>query len=140
MSPHTLQITTKGEGFYQINDKVEQFVRTQQLESGILLLFCPHTSCGLTLNENYDPTAKADMENFLKHLAPRNLHFITHDSEGEDDSPAHMKSLLLQNSLSLIIEQGEIIQGRWQGIFLAEFRDQPQGRNLIVKFLKDHDN
>ena len=96
-----------------------------------------HTSCGLTINESYDPSAASDMESFLKHLAPRDLSLITHTAEGEDDSPSHMKSMLINNSLQLIVEEGNPLIGTWQGIFLCEFRDRPHRRNILLKFQAD---
>ena len=136
MSPHTIEIETKHEGFYQLDAYLNQYIKSQDLTSGVLTVFCPHTSCGILLNESYDPSAKEDMENFLKHLAPRNLHFIKHTAEGEDDSPAHMKTVLIQSSISLIIEDKELLIGKWQGIFLAEFRDRAHTRKIILKFIE----
>lgn len=76
------------------------------------------------------------MEKFLMHLAPRNLSFIEHDDEGEDDSPSHMKSILLNQNMGLIVESGEIVMGTWQGIYLAEFRDAPHSRKVLLKFIE----
>ena len=131
----TLMIETSGEGFYEITDQVKRSVDLKA--SGLLTLFIPHTSCALTINESFDPSAKKDMEEFLKHLAPRNLSFITHTAEGPDDSPSHMKSILLQNSLQFIVEGGEIVMGQWQGVYLCEFRDGGKSRELFVKFQQD---
>jgi secondary thiamine-phosphate synthase enzyme len=129
----TLKINTQGEGFYEITDKLKALAATASSE--ILTIFCPHTSCALTINEAYDPSASEDMVAFLKHLAPRNLHFIKHTLEGPDDSPSHMKAMLLQHSLQLIVENGKLIIGQWQGIFLAEFRDKPHERSVYLKML-----
>lgn len=114
-------------------------VKAQALSeiSGMLHVFLVHTSCGLTLNESFDPTAKQDMESFLKRIAPRHESWYAHTIEGPDDSPSHLKSLLLNHSLSLIVEQGKMILGQWQGIYLAEFRDAPHQRQLILKFVPD---
>ena len=131
---------TQGERFYEITKEVQSFLKTNILsnsDSGILHLFLQHTSCALTISEAYDPSAKVDLENFLKHLAPRNLSFIKHTMEGPDDSPSHMKSILLQHSLSIIVEKGELYLGTWQGIYLCEFRDSPKKRNIILKFMPD---
>ena len=131
-----IQIQTSGEGFYRITDRIHQELnKISPSGNGILTVFCPHTSCGLAINEDYDPSAKEDMERFLKHLAPRNLSFIKHTAEGPDDSPSHMKAILLQPSLTLIVENGKLQKGMWQGIFLCEFRDAPKDRTLWLHFL-----
>lgn len=136
MKSWKLPIETGGERFYDITKEVHSSLKQNCSEqNGLLILFNPHTSCGLTINESYDPSARTDMEKFLKHLAPRNLAFIEHDDEGPDDSPSHMKSILLQNSLQLIVEDGQIQMGQWQGIYLCEFRDDPKLRNLKLKFI-----
>lgn len=131
----TLEFHTHGEGFRDITKEVESFVSSSGLTSGILVIQNTHTSCALTINEAFDPAAQADMVNFLKYLAPENLSFITHTDEGPDDSPSHMKSILLQPSLTIIIEQGKMLLGQWQGIYLCEFRRAPKTRRLILKLL-----
>ncbi len=130
-------IQTNGEGFYQVDPIIEKTISQmgKTWQDGLLCLFIPHSSCALAINESFDPSAKRDMEKFLQHLAPRNLSFIEHTAEGPDDSPSHMKSILLQTSLTLIIEQGKMQMGTWQGIYLCEFREAPKQRNLWLKFL-----
>ena len=128
-----LTIETSGEGFYDITGEVQNQVSAKA--SGILHLFCIHTSCALTITEAYDPSAKKDVEKFLNHLAPRDLGFIEHTLEGPDDSPSHMKSALLHQNLAFIVEEGELLLGRWQGIYLAEFRDAPHKRTILMKFI-----
>ena len=130
-----MQIETNGEGFYEITDRIQS--QMSGTDSGILTIFCPHTSCAITINEAYDPSACSDMVAFLKHLAPRNLSFIEHTTEGPDDSPSHMKAMLLQHSLQFIIEQGTLRIGQWQGIYLAEFRDAPHRRSLYLKLMQE---
>lgn len=130
-----ISIATNGERFYDVTNDVQETISTGIAKSGIVLLFCPHTSCALTVGEAYDESAKHDMENFLKHVAKRDLPFITHTSEGADDSPSHMKSMLLQQSIMLIVDKARVQLGTWQGIYLAEFRDQPRTREIWVQFL-----
>ena len=134
--------STSGERFYNITQQVQSalddLMKQSPSPSGVLTLFNPHTSCALTINEAHDISAANDMENFLKHLAPRELPFITHTMEGSDDSPSHMKSILLQTSLQLIVEEGNLVLGTWQGIYLCEFRDAPKQRSLYLKFIPDH--
>ena len=135
MAFETILVQTKGENLYSITEEVKQ--RIQNKQSGILHLFVMHTSCALAISEDYDPSAKKDLESFLKHLAPRSLPFIQHKLEGEDDSPSHMKSALLHQHLACIVEDGELLLGTWQGIFLAEFRDAPHQRKILLKFRPD---
>ncbi len=131
-------VNTSGERFYDITSQIKDALieLNPNQEDGILVCQIQHTSAALCVNEAFDPSAKADMENFLKHLAPRKLNFITHTAEGPDDSPSHMKSILMQSSLTFIIEDGEIDIGRWSGIYLCEFRDAPNRRKIKLKFLK----
>jgi len=135
----TIVQSTTGEKFYEITDLVKSELTKQNPNSsdGILSLFITHTSCGLTINESYDPSAKRDMENFLKHCAPRNLSFIEHTAEGPDDSPSHMKTMLVNQNMSFIVDKGELVLGTWQGIYLCEFRDDPKQRKILVKFVED---
>jgi secondary thiamine-phosphate synthase enzyme len=130
-------VITDGERLYDITETIRAAIERYGVPSGIAVLFCPHVSCALAIQEAYDPLAKADLEEFLKRLAPRDLPFIKHDDEGPDDSPSHMKSLLLQPSLILIIEQGSLLLGAWQGIYLAEFRDRERERELWLKVISD---
>lgn len=139
----TLNVSTRGENFYDITgavkDELNNLINTAEKDSGILHLFVTHTSCALTISESYDPSAREDLVDFMKHLAPRNLPFIKHTCEGPDDSPSHMKSILLQQSLSLIIDKKALLLGQWQGIYLCEFRDSPKNRSLYLKFRPDFD-
>ena len=140
----TISVKTNGERFYEITEEVRRFINeeskalgSQAPRSGLLFLWNPHTSCALTISEAYDPSARKDMENFLKHLAPTHLPFIEHTDEGPDDSPSHMKSILLQPSLLLPIEDNALVLGQWQGIYLAEFRRASHNRKILTKILWD---
>lgn len=141
MAYYSFDIYTKGEALYSITDAVEggleKLIKKEAKLSGILYAFVMHTSCALLISENYDPTAKNDLEHFFSYLAPRDLSFIQHTLEGKDDSPSHMKSSLLNQHLAFIVNEGEIILGQWQGVFLAEFRDQPKKRTVLLKFMQD---
>lgn len=138
-----IDFNTSGEKFYDITNEIRRgltsILKEQNLEnsSGILHLFMPHTSCALTISEAFDPSAARDLEGFMKHVAPNNLKFITHTSEGEDDSPSHMKSIMLHQTLGIIVENSELVLGRWQGIYLAEFRKYPKKRTLYLKYGPD---
>lgn len=131
----SLIINTSGEGFYDITNNLIAKFDHKSLTSGICTIFCPHTSCALTISEGFDPQARQDIEKFLQHLAPRNLAFIKHNAEGPDDSPSHMKSVLLHQSITLLIEHGKPKLGSWQSIFLAEFRDRSHKREVWFKVI-----
>lgn len=139
MSYSKINFSTHGEKFYDITKSIKSELSklAPNSESGVLQLFVSHTSCGLTINESYDPSAKDDLEVFLKTLAPRELSFIKHTDEGPDDSPSHMKTMLVNQNMAFIVDKGEMVLGTWQGIYLCEFRDDPKTRTILVKFQKD---
>jgi secondary thiamine-phosphate synthase enzyme len=129
-------------GFYSITEDIKELLKNilqkpEVKKSGIFHIFNLHTSSALTINESWDPTAKRDLEQFFDHLAPEGLPFIEHLLEGPDDSPAHMKTALLHQNIAVLVEEGELLLGKWQGIFLAEFRSTPQERILLCKFQPD---
>ena len=136
MALKRLVISTNGEKFYDITKDIRDIVKDQKINEGIIHLFCMHTSCGLTINESFDPSAREDLEQYLKYIAPRNLDFIKHDSEGPDDSPSHMKTMLTAQQLAIPLEQGELTIGTWQGIYLCEFRDSPKKRTIVIKIIE----
>lgn len=104
-------------------------------ESGLLNLFIQHTSAALTINENADPSVRADFETILNRIAPENLREYTHTLEGSDDMPAHIKSSLLGQSLTIPIRGGRMALGTWQGIYLCEFRNYGGSRNIVLTVL-----
>lgn len=138
MKTHNLSLSTSGQNFIDITKDIQVSLKKmldRDKSSGLLNIFCKHTSCALTINEAYDPLAKKDLENFLNHLAPQNLSFIEHTDEGPDDSPSHMKALITGHTLTIPVIDGEIQLGTWQGIYFCEFRDDPKKRNLLLSFL-----
>lgn len=135
-----LTYATSGEKFYNLTMEIKETLEkliVGKKNSGILHLFIPHTSCALAISEAFDPAACKDVERFFDHIAPRDLKFITHTDEGEDDSPSHMKSVLLHQNISLIVDNGKLVLGQWQGIYLAEFRDSAHQRKILVKYCPD---
>lgn len=101
-------------------------------EDGILHLFIKHTSAGITINENADPSVREDFTSFFDHLVPERMPFITHDMEGDDDMPAHVKASLVGSSVSIPISKGRLLLGTWQGVYLCEFRDRTHQRTLVA--------
>ncbi len=132
----TLEIQTRGKGLYPFTDQVVRRIRGWQVREGMCYLFCQHTSASLLINENYDPTAKMDMETFLEKLAPENQAWYRHTLEGPADSSSHLRALLTPVSLTIPIDDGELSLGTWQGIYLFEHRAHAQRRSVLMRVLK----
>ena len=128
---YEFSIPSRGRGFHIITRDVIQQVDNWP-DRGIFHLFIQHTSAGLSINENADPTVLMDYENFFNHIVPQNMPFVEHDLEGPDDMRAHIKNTLVGSSISIPIRQGRLALGTWQGIYLCEFRDLPHTRSLIA--------
>ena len=128
-------VSTKGRGIYAISNKVENWVQNQNIRSGLLTLFIPHTSASLLIQENADPSAKRDLESWLDRLVPENDELFTHIAEGADDMPAHIKSMLTSVSLPIPIADGRPVLGVWQGIFLWEHRNAETARRVVLNIL-----
>lgn len=120
--------TARQEEFLDITGRLQSVVRESGVRQGLAVVFCPHTTCALTINEHADPDVRADILMALRKIAPDTLPY----AHGEGNSPAHVKASLLNQSLTIIIEGGEIQLGTWQGIFLCEF-DGPRTRQLWIK-------
>ena len=101
-------------------------------KTGFIHLFIQHTSAGITINENADPSVRVDFENIFNNLVPENLPYLTHTMEGPDDMPAHIKAALIGHSIQIPITNHQLNLGTWQGIYLCEFRNQASGRRLIA--------
>jgi secondary thiamine-phosphate synthase enzyme len=124
-----LQISTSGrQSFEDITQQVRQVVAESQVQDGLCCLFCPHTTAGLVLNENWDPTVRHDIGLVLDQLVPQRRDF----QHQEGNSPAHVKALLASASQTLFVTGGQLVLGSWQGIYLAEF-DGPRTRQVLVK-------
>jgi len=122
-----------GKGFHLITDLIiREVMEISKYKIGILHLFVKHTSASLTINENADPTVREDLEAHFNMLAPENQSYYKHTFEGPDDMPAHIKSTLTGNSVSIPISNGKLLLGTWQGIYLCEHRKSPHSRKIIV--------
>jgi len=122
--------TTKKEEFVDITSKIERIVKDSNVREGVCIVFCPHTTCGLTINENADPSVRRDIISTLRKIVPDNFNY----SHLEGNSPAHIKSSLLGCYLVVLIEGGILQLGTWQGIFLCEF-DGPRTREVWIEIL-----
>lgn len=128
----TLSINVQGQGLQAITTNIETILKTSGVIEGLCTLFIQHTSASLLIQENYDPSAQHDLENWLNRLVPENDSIYTHTLEGADDMPAHIKSALTATSLSIPIINGSLALGSWQGIYLWEHRHYHGNRNIIM--------
>ncbi|PRY89974.1 secondary thiamine-phosphate synthase enzyme YjbQ [Mongoliibacter ruber] len=120
-------------GFHLITDIiVDEFPEIRQIKKGMLQVFIQHSSAGLTINENADPTVRKDFETFVNDLVPEDYRKFIHTYEGSDDMPAHIKSSLFGASIQVPVTNGKMSMGIWQGIYLCEFRDHGGSRNLVL--------
>lgn len=128
-----IQLKSYPRGYHLITNIVEYHVsEISQIQTGMLQVFIKHTSAGLTINENADPTVRKDFETFVNELVPETYPRFIHTYEGSDDMPAHLKSSILGNSLQIPITGRKLNLGTWQGIYLCEFRDYGGPRKLVL--------
>lgn len=128
---YTFYLESRSRGYYLITSEILSSL-PHLPECGLLNLFIQHTSAGLTINENADPSVRVDYESYFNHIVPEGMSFITHDMEGLDDMPAHIKSTLVGSSLTIPINDRRLMLGTWQGIYLCEFRNQPHRRRVVA--------
>lgn len=131
-----LVIATPGQGLHEITREIVGWVAGQAIATGLLTVFCRHTSASLTIQENAAPEVRGDIARWLARLAPENDGYA-HDDEGPDDMPAHLKSILTGVSLSIPLIGGQLSLGTWQGIYLCEHRRAPHRRRLALHLLGD---
>ena len=127
-----LQVRAPKRGLHDITSQVSDAVAKAGVQAGVCNLFLRHTSASLILSENWDPTARQDLEAFFDRLVPEGADYFRHTLEGPDDMPSHIKSVLTQASLTIPILDGRLALGTWQGVFLFEHRDQPSSREVVV--------
>ncbi len=124
---------TSGQGLYEITDQVAELVSEAHPEAELCTVFLRHTSASLTIQENADPSAKRDLEAWMKRLVPEHDELYTHTLEGPDDMPAHIKAALTQPSLGIPVRDGRMVLGTWQGIYVWEHRSADHSRTVIVQ-------
>jgi secondary thiamine-phosphate synthase enzyme len=127
-----LEIRTSGKGLYEITDEVQSNIDRSGVQTGTITLFVQHTSCSVVIMENADPTARRDLEEFFDRLVPEDAHYFTHDSEGSDDMPSHIRMVLTRTSETVPIIDGKMQLGTWQGIFLFEHRRIAYRRKVFI--------
>ena len=129
---HLLRVATKGRGLIEVTGAVRDWTDKQQIDTGLLTLFCRHTSASLLIQENADPDVRADLDAFFETIAPEDPQRYQHRTEGSDDMPAHLRTALTQSQLSIPIVDGELALGTWQGIYLFEHRRIPHRREIVL--------
>ena len=131
------EINTNGQKLYEFTDQTIDWIKKNSFKNGILNLNIQHTSASLIVQENADPDVQTDLINYFNKLAPMNNSLYTHITEGKDDMPAHIKSSLTNNQITLSVKNGKLILGTWQGLYLFEHRLANQSRKIIFHFLGD---
>lgn len=130
-----LELRTKGKGMYEITEDVQSKIDGSGVRSGAVTVFVQHTSCSLLVMENADPTARRDLEAFFDRLVPEDADYFTHDSEGSDDMPSHIRMALTRTSETIPIADGKMQLGTWQGVFLFEHRRAPHRRKILITIM-----
>jgi len=130
-----LTVPTRGRGTYDITRDVVRLVGESRAQEGLATLWIAHTSASLIVSENADPSVRADLDAFMARLVPDGDPRFTHDAEGDDDMPAHVRSVLTQTSIGIPIARGKLVLGTWQGLYLWEHRTAPHERRLTVSVI-----
>ena len=134
---YNLQIYTNGQKLYEFTDQTMKWIKDNKFKNGIINLSIQHTSASLIVQENADPDVQTDLINYFNNLAPMDEKLYIHNAEGKDDMPAHIKSALTNNQISLSIKNSKLLLGMWQGIYLFEHRLKNQKRTIIHHYLGD---
>jgi len=130
------RLQPKSRGFHLITSEIEaELPELKEISAGILKVFIKHTSAGLTINENADPTVREDFESHINKMVPENMPYYKHTYEGADDMPAHIKSSLMGSSIEIPVTNGRLNLGTWQGIYLGEFRNHGGARKLVLTLM-----
>ena len=132
---YNLQINTTGQRLYEFTDQTINWIKKNNFKNGIINLSIQHTSASLIVQENADPDVQKDLINYFDKLVPMNNKFYVHTTEGKDDMPAHIKSSLTNNQISLSIKDRKLLLGTWQGLYLFEHRLEQQNRTIIHHFI-----
>ena len=127
-----LEVGTHGKGLYEITDGVQSKIDKCGIQNGTVTIFVQHTSCSIVIMENADPTARRDLEEFFERLVPEDADYFTHDAEGSDDMPSHIRMVLTRSSETIPIVERRMQLGTWQGIFLFEHRRAPHRRKVFI--------
>ncbi|MDA7752740.1 secondary thiamine-phosphate synthase enzyme YjbQ [Candidatus Pelagibacter sp.] len=132
-----LELNTNGQKLYEFTNQINLWVSDNEFNNGIINISIQHTSASLIIQENADPEVQSDLLNFFNKLAPMDNSLYIHNAEGKDDMPAHIKSALTNNQISLSVKNNELLLGTWQGLYLFEHRIEKQNRLIILHYLGD---
>jgi secondary thiamine-phosphate synthase enzyme len=128
----TLFVSAPRQGLHEISEEVERWLETSGIATGLLTIFCKHSSASLLIQENAAPAARQDLEAYFARIAPESSDAYRHNDEGPDDMPAHLRTALTQTSLAIPVQHGRMTLGTWQGLYLFEHRRQPHERCLVL--------
>ena len=131
---HILSVSTSGKGLVEITREIAGWVAAQEISTGLLTVFCRHTSASLLINENAASAVRTDLETFFEEIAPEDAPYV-HDDEGPDDMPAHIRTAMTGVSLSIPISGGRLALGTWQGVYLFEHRARPHRREVVLHLI-----
>ena len=135
---HQITVSTHGKGLYEFTGELESWLQAEHASTGLLTVFCRHTSASLLIQENADPDVIADLNDFLGRLVPENdARLYRHTAEGPDDMTSHIRSALTQTHLAIPIQAGRVLLGTWQGVYLFEHRVLPHRRSVVLHYLGD---
>ena len=134
---YNLKINTNGQKLYEFTEETIEWINKNNFKNGIINLSIQHTSASLIVQENADPDVQKDLINYFDKLVPMDNKLYVHTTEGKDDMPAHIKSALTNNQISLSVKDRELLLGTWQGLYLFEHRLESQNRTIIHHFIGD---
>ena len=134
---HQIQVSTNGKGLYDFTRDVRSWLASQKPRTGLLTVFCQHTSASLVIQENADPDVVADLNDYFERLVPEDTRMYRHTAEGPDDMTSHIRTALTQTHLAIPIHQGRLALGTWQGIYLFEHRVHAHRRSVVLHLLME---
>ena len=129
-----IRVNAPASGLFDVTDQIARWLSQQAIRSGLLTVYCRHTSASLLIQENAAPAARRDLERYFARIAPESAEY-EHDDEGSDDMPAHLRAALTQTHLSIPLQEGRLMLGTWQGIYLFEHRRHPGPRELVLHLI-----
>jgi secondary thiamine-phosphate synthase enzyme len=134
---HQIHISTHGKGLYDFTSEISLWLQGHQPQTGLLTVFCQHTSASLVIQENADPDVVADLADFFNRLVPEDTRLYRHTAEGPDDMTSHIRSALTQTQVSIPIRNGKLTLGTWQGVYLFEHRERAHRRSVMLHLLAE---
>jgi len=134
---HQIHISTHGKGLYEFTPEITSWLQVHHPQTGLVSLFCQHTSASLVIQENADPDVVADLADFFSRLVPDDTRLYRHTAEGPDDMTSHIRSALTQTQISIPIHNGKLALGTWQGVYLFEHRERPHRRSVVLHLLAE---